>query len=348
MLSFKDKIKQYFPTRKEFDRINIRIDTLKKLTLSPIGDLKKQIEVLQKQVSSMRKPPFYDQLRMFTHYVDKEFSIEQKKWFLEKQCMRSLKYFPNIDNPITFNEKTQWYKLNYKDPLITKCIDKYLFKEHVTETVGAKHVVPLLGVWNNAREIDFEKLPNSFVLKSNWGSGSRHVLIVKDKSKLNIDETKMKLNTWIQPWENVYYHTFDWGYKDIPPKIIAEEFIENKTLEYKFFCFDGEPSFLYVAPDSSPGMRNAHNYYDMDWNLLPFIRHSRNSKDPIHKPEFFDEMVSLCRVLSKSFPHVRVDLCHTTSGLLVEELTFYVGSGTGRFHPVEWDHKFGEPFTLPL
>lgn len=308
-----------------------------------------EIAELKKKVAAIKptRPPFYDNLRMFTYFLDRDFPIEQKKWFLERQCFRGLGYFPNIDNPQTFNEKTQWYKLYYRDPLMTKCIDKHAFKDHITEVLGAEYVVPLLGAWDRAVDVDFESLPNAFALKSNWGSGSRHVLLVRDKSKLNVDETRARINNWVQPWENVYYHTFDWGYKDIQPKIIAEKLITNKHLEYKFFCFNGEPKFLYVATDSSPGMRNTHNYYDMEWNLLPFTRHAKNAKFEIPMPENFDEMVRIARTLSAPFPHVRVDLCQTSTGLLVEELTFYVGSGTGRFSPREWDLKFGEPFILP-
>lgn len=326
----------------QIKRLDTRVDKLKKLTLPQIDGLNKKLAT-----PSKARPPFYDELRMFTYFIDKEFSVEQRKWFIEKQSMRALGYFPNVDQPRSFNEKTQWYKLNYQDPLITTCIDKYAFKEHVGNAVGTEYVVPLLGVWENSRGIDFNQLPEKFVLKSNWGSGSRHVLLVRDKSKLNIDQAKLKLNSWIQPWENVYYHTFDWGYKDIPPKIIAEQFIENKKLEYKFFCFNGEPVYFYVATDSSPGTKNTHNYYDMNWNLLPFIRHSKNSLVPSQRPENFDEMLDLSRALSKPFPHVRVDICDTDNGLLVEELTFYTGSGTGRFIPSDWDYKFGEAFVLP-
>ncbi len=261
--------------------------------------------------------------------------------------MRALGYFPNIDSPKSFNEKTNWYKLYYQDDLITKCIDKYLFKEHVGDIIGYDSVVPLLGVWDNAREIDFDKLPQQFVLKSNWGSGSRHILIVKDKSKLNLDQVRFKLNNWIQPWENVYYHTFDWGYKNIKPKIIAEEFVADKINEYRFFCFNGLPAYFSVINDSAPGQRTYRNYYDMDWNLLPLTIGVGNSDLPIKKPDNFDEMVSICKTLSKPFPHVRVDLCQTKNGLLVEELTFYTGSGTSHYPSIEWDNKFGEPFILP-
>lgn len=230
---------------------------------------------------------------------------------------------------------------------MTECVDKHSFKRYVAQVVGERYVVPLLGVWTRAADIDFDVLPESFAIKSNWGSGSRHVLLVRDKSKLDPDAAKMRFSSWVQPWENVYYHTFDWAYKDIKPKIIAEKLIVNKEYEYKFFCFNGEPKFFYVATDSSPGGRNFHNYYDMDWNLLPFTRHSRNASFDIARPDNFDEMLDLARKLSAPFPHVRVDLCNTRDGLLVEELTFYVGSGTGKFSPRDWDVKFGAPFVLP-
>lgn len=328
-------------------RLDRRVDTLKEKPLKQLGARISHVEKKQLAMPKPARPPLYDPLRMFTYFLDKDISINQKKWFIERQCYRGLGYFPNLDNPKTFNEKTQWYKLHYRDPLMTECIDKYAFKDYVSRTIGADYVVPLLGVWESAAEVDFDSLPQKFALKSNWGSGSRHVLLVRDKSNLNIDETRLRTSNWIQPWENVYYHTLDWGYKDISPKILAEKLIENKTLEYKFFCFNGEPSFFYVATDSSPGVRNTHNYYDMAWNLLPFTRHARNATFDIPRPDNFNEMVELARTLSKPFPHVRVDLCQTTTGILVEELTFYVGSGTGRFTPREWDLKFGEPFILP-
>ena len=326
----------------DVSRVNRRVDTLKGATLPIISEMKKKLSQIKPA-----KPPFYDNLRMFTYFIDKEFTIDQKKWFLERQSYRALGYFPNIDNPRTFNEKTQWYKLYYRDPLITTCIDKYLFKDYVANALGPQYVVPLLGVWDRSADINFDILPNEFALKSNWGSGSRHVMLVHDKMQMDIDEVKYRTSNWTQPWENVYYHTFDWGYKDIAPKIFAEKLINGKSLEYKFFCFNGEPKFLYVATDSSPGVKNTHNYYDMEWNLLPFVRHSRNAEFEIQKPNNFDEMLEIARRLSAPFPHVRVDLCQTDTGLLVEELTFYVGSGTGRFTPREWDLKFGEPFVLP-
>ncbi|MGO1851422.1 ATP-grasp fold amidoligase family protein [Microbacterium sp.] len=325
-------------------QVNGRVDKLKTLTLPEIRTLKQTVGRLQ---ARLNKPSFYDQLRMFTYMLDQEFSLEQKKWFIEKTFMRALKYFPNIDDPKTFNEKTNWYKLYYQDPLITECIDKYKFKDYVRRTVGEQYLVPTLGVWESARDIDFDTLPDKFVIKSNWGSGSRHVQLVRDKSALNIDEMRMRTSSWIQPWENVYYHTFDWGYKDIEPRILAEELIEGKEFEYKFFCFDGEPQFITVARDSAPGVPNTYNNYDMDWNLLPFTRRKKIATYPIPKPAHLDEMIEVCRKLAGPFPHVRVDLLVANGRLIVEELTFYTTSGWSWFSPVEWDRKFGDAFTLP-
>lgn len=328
-------------------RLDGRINKLKQINAAFAKTTNAELGALKKRVDRFARTPFYDNMKMFTYYVDKEFSIDQKRWFIEKQFTHILRYFPDLDNPRSFNEKTQWYKLNYRDPLITTCIDKYAFKAHVADRIGKKYVTPLIDVWERAARIDFARLPDTFVLKSNWGSGGRHVLPVKNKSALNIDMTKLRVNEWVQPWENVYYHTFDWGYKDIPPRLIAEEYVTGKKLEYKFFCFNGEPVHICVAVDSLPGLKNTRNYYDMNWTLLPFTKSVKNSTFDIPKPDNFDEMVELARELSKPFPHVRVDMCDTETGLLVEELTFYTHSGTGRFDPLEWDYRCGEPFVLP-
>lgn len=205
-----------------------------------------------------------------------------------------------------------------------------------------------MGDWDHPSEIDFNQLPEKFVLKSNWGSGSRHVLIVKDKSKLKIDQARFRMNEWLQPWQNVYYHTFDWGYKDIKAKIIAERFIDNRVIDYRFFCFNGEPKFFVVATDQAPGSKKIYqNYYDMDWTLLPVLQRSGNFPTPPKKPKNFDEMLDLCRELSTPFPHVRIDITQTTTGLLVEEFTFYHSSGTCKFNPPEWDLILGKYFMLP-
>ena len=161
------------------------------------------------------------------------------------------------------------------------------------------------------------------------------------------DYARLMMARWLNPWENVYYETLDWGYKDIPPRIIAEEYLENRGFEYDFMCFNGIPKFFYVAQDSSPGQKNYRNIYDMNWNLLPVQRNAENFPYIVEKPSNFDEMVEIVKKLSAPFPHVRVDLIDSPNGIIVAELTFYTGSGEHGFQPVEWDYKLGEYFDLP-
>ena len=145
---------------------------------------------------------------------------------IKKQFKEALGYELNLENPKTYNEKLQWLKLYYHNPLMTKCADKYLAREYIKEKIGEEYLVPLIGVWDKVEDIDFNSLPKQFVLKVNWGSGQN--IIVKDKSKLNIEETKNKLNGWLKPFSNHYYYSYEWQYKDIEPKIICEKNILNK------------------------------------------------------------------------------------------------------------------------
>ena len=305
---------------------------------------RKAIKKLESQTNQLYSP-----IRMFTYLIDHDFTLQQKKWFINHRAYHSLHYYQDLDNPTTFNEKINWYKLHYRDKLITDCIDKYKVKEYVTSKCGKEYVVPLVegGVFDDVDQVDFEKLPNKFVIKSNWGSGSRHVLIVKDKKTLDLNAAKICISTWIQPWENVYYHTLDWGYKDIEPKIIVEELVEDKEIEYKVFCFYGEPKFLYIAKDSSPGVRNYRDFFTPEWGRLPIKREGNNFPYNVDKPKNLEEILSLSRTLSAPFPHVRVDFMQSKKRLYVEELTFYTGSGEHAYDPYEWDVKLGEYFKLP-
>ena len=321
------------------DRDN-EIDELKKTNLALAGELDR----LNRRLTKLESP-FFSNIKMWGYIIDRDFSFEEKKWAIQKHCILNLGYYPDLDNPKSLNEKTNWYKLHYRDPLITKCIDKYLFKQYVIDTVGEQYVVPLLGVYDKAEEISIDSLPMNFVLKSNWGSGSRHVMVIKNHKMP--ENWQYKLNSWILPWENVYYHTFDWGYRDITPKILAETYLENKGLEYDFFCFYGEPRFLYVSNNSEPGEIQYRNFYDIDWNYLPIKRLAPNFSSKLDKPLEFEEMLTLCRKLSKPFPHVRVDLMVLNQKIYVGELTFYTGSGEWGYNPVEWDYKLGEYFDLP-
>ena len=250
----------------------------------------------------------------------------------------------DLENPKSYTEKINWYKINYKNPLIKKCADKYDVRGYVEEKIGSNYLNECIGLWNDVNEIDFDKLPNKFVLKPTNGSGD--VVICTDKSKFNIEEAKKKL---VQNKKRHFSsRTREWAYYDLPYRIIGERYIESsdqyQIKDYKFFCFNGEPKFLFVG--SERGTEHLKfDFFDMDWNYIPVTNgheHSNSLKKPIH----FDEMIEVAKKLSKDFPHVRVDLYEEEGKVYFGELTFYHFGGVVRFEPDEWDYKFGEYFDI--
>lgn len=284
--------------------------------------------------------------RVLNYFIAQTKNDELKKWYMRQLFYNNVHYFPNFDNPKTFNEKIHWMKLYYQNPLITKCCDKFAVKEYVSELLGKEYVVPTIAVWDNVNDIDFDSLPDKFVLKVNWASG--YNIIVKDKSKLDINKTKAKISSWMQPFNNSYFVNFNWGYKNMKPVIYAEEYIgelEGDIPDYKFMCFNGDPKCLFVVSDRRTKM--SLNFYDLEWNLLPFTRLYPNSKHPLKKPKNFDKMVELAKELSKPFPFVRVDFYEIGDKVMLGEMTFYPGGGLEPFTPEEWDYKMGEYITIP-
>ena len=278
----------------------------------------------------------------------REENIKFKEEIISHQFLQGTGYELNLENPKTFNEKLQWLKLYYHDPLITKCADKYLVREYIKETIGEEYLIPLIEVWDRVEDIDFDKLPNQFVLKVNWGSGQN--VVVKDKNKLNIEEVKNKLRYWMQPTSNHYYYSYEWGYKNIKPKIICEKYMQdnntNNLIVYGFYCFNGAPKFIHTITDAHTGTDRC-NIYDLNWNKQDFFYIWENTDYAIKKPEQFELMISLVKKLCHKFTHVRVDLFHINNNVYVGELTFYTNAGLTPFIPIEWDYKFGELLELP-
>ena len=280
--------------------------------------------------------------------MTKEENIRFREEIIKEQFRNALGYELNLENPKTFNEKLQWLKLYYHDPLMTKCADKYLVREYIKETIGEEYLIPLIGVWNKVEDIDFDSLPNQFVLKVNWGSGQN--IIVKDKSQLNIEEAKNQLRYWMLPTSNHYYYSYEWAYKNIKPKIICEKYIEQtdgNLFDYKIFCFNGEPKYIQVDIDRFTNHKRC--FYDINWNKLNFKTHILFEfyADEVKKPDNLNKMLSFCRILSKQFNHVRVDFYTIDNKLYFGELTFYHGNGIEQFSIEEWDYKFGELLKLP-
>lgn len=278
-------------------------------------------------------------------WEDKDIRKMSEKIFMEK-----LGYKPDFDNPKTMNEKIFWMKLNYHDPLVTTCCDKFKMKEYVRSKIGDGFTVPVIDSFKTADDIDFNKLPSRFVLKVNWSSGFN--IVVKDKKDLDIKKTKQKISKWISPEQNSYYQAFNWGYKNMKPVIYAEEYIEQidgQLYDYKFYCSNGKAKFLFISTDRFSGQGVTYDFFDMNFNRLDLTYGGRsNSTEPLKKPKSFDDMIRYAEILSEPFPFVRVDFYEIEGRPYVGEMTFYSGGGILPFEPASWDYTLGEYIDLPI
>jgi hypothetical protein len=264
--------------------------------------------------------------------------------YIKKLYKNTLNKIPDLNNPKTFNEKLQWLKLNYRDPLMIKCADKFGVRQYIQDKGYGYLLNELIAHYESVDEINVNELPDRFVLKGSHGSGWN--LIVKNKSQINWSIWKRIMKSWMK--QNLYYYGREWVYKDIQPRIICEKYLEDVTGElkdYKFFCFNGVPKIIQV--DMGRFSNHKRNLYDTEWNLLPFNINYENSPDDVGKPLNLQAMNRIARDLSKDFPHVRVDFYEVEGKLYFGELTFFHESGTGKFKPEEYDMRIGEWLTLP-
>lgn len=275
-------------------------------------------------------------------FIKKEV-IKHAYFFTMKVKFRdSCGYNLNLQNPHGFNEKIQWLKAYHHDPLMTQCADKYRVRHYIATQIGGTaplHLTKLYGVWRNPEDIPFEELPNQFVLKSNHASGQ--VIIVKDKSQLNPQKAIEQMKEWLK--ENFYYVTGEWVYKDIKPVILAEELLDENIRDYKFYCFNGEPKFLYISEGLTKKHEEARmNFVTLDWEKTPFQRKDYAEFEKLPpKPANLGEMIQIARNLSQPFPFVRVDLYSIKKETVFSELTFYPNGGFSTFYPIEWEYKIG-------
>jgi len=250
----------------------------------------------------------------------------------------------DLNNPKSFNEKLNWLKLNDRKSEYNKMVDKYDVREYIADKIGDEYLIPLLGVWDKFDDINFDELPNQFVLKCTHDSGS--VVICRDKATFNIEAAKKRINRKMK--KNLFWWGREWVYKDLKPRIIAEKYMEDKACkelrDYKFFCFDGVAKYMFVATDRPHDTR--FDFYDMDFNHLPIIQGHPNSERVITIPKTFDEMKELATILSKDIKHVRVDFYEIDGKVYFGELTFFHYAGFVPFEPEEWDYKFGELIKL--
>ena len=252
----------------------------------------------------------------------------------------------NLKNPKSFNEKIQWLKLHDRKTEYTQLVDKYEVRQYIARTIGEDYLIPLLGVFENFEEIDFNALPDQFVLKPNHTSGN--VYICEDKSKLDYAELKEKMTMWLK--RRYYWSHREWPYKNIKPRIICEKYMADESgielKDYKIFCFNGEPKLIQV--DFDRHKNHKRNLYTLDWQYLNArIKCPNDPSVIIPKPERLSDMLCLAIKLSKNIPHVRVDLYSVLTKIYFGELTFYHGSGYEKFDPDSLEMKMGNWISHP-
>lgn len=274
--------------------------------------------------------------------------IVSDKTFLKVLFRIRVGYWPDLDSPTLFNEKLQWLKLYYKRPEYTKMVDKVEAKKYVSNIIGDKYIIPTFGVWNYFSEIEWDKLPNKFVLKTAHNSGG--VVICKDKKHLNIVDVKTKL---LDSSKRDYTkYNKEYAYHDVPHRFIAEELLENGNdddlPDYKFYCFNGNPKFCQVIRNRRT--LETIDFFDMNWNHQDFVGlnpKAENGNQQIDRPIHLDELIIACKKLAEGMPFVRIDFYVIKDKEYFGEITFYPASGLGNFRPNEWNRKLGDMLVLP-
>lgn len=247
----------------------------------------------------------------------------------------------DLDNPKSFNEKLQWLKINDHNPEYTIMVDKYEAKKYVASIIGEEYIVPTVAIYNNFEEIDLSKLPDRFVMKCTHDSGG--IVICKDKSTYNKKYAKQKIKNRLK--NNYYYMGREWPYKNVKPRIIIENYMEDKSqpdiLDYKFFCFNGKVEYLYVSAGSH-SKEQCLQFFDREYNLVDCKRNDYMAFTELPaRPKNFNKMIEFAELLSKGIEHVRIDFYEINGKLYFSEFTFYTGSGFIPFEKDEWDIKLG-------
>ena len=297
----------------------------------------------------MMRKSLFNTFELFLLKTSKKFPfiISDKKFIeLDYKCMIGKKLY--LDNPKTFNEKLQWLKLNNHKDIYTKMVDKYEAKKYVSNIIGDEYIIPTLGIYNSFDEIDFNILPNQFVIKCTHDSGGLY--ICKDKNSFNKKDAKEYINSHFK--KNYYNEHREWPYKNVKPRIIVEKYMEDdqskNIVDYKFFCFDGSPNLLYVS-DGSHTNNQRIAFFDKNYNQLDIKRTDYNDYEKVpNKPKNFEKMKEFASILSKNIPHLRVDFYEINGKLYFGELTFFTGSGFVPFKDEKWNKKLGDMIKLPI
>ena len=255
-----------------------------------------------------------------------------------------------LDDPKTFNEKLQWLKLNDRNNLYTTMVDKYEAKEYVSKIIGSKYIIPTLGVYDNFDDINFEKLPNRFVIKCTHDSGS--TIICKNKSDFNIGRAKRKINKCLK--NNFYYAGREWPYLNVKPRIIIEQYMEDTSItdleDYKIQCFNGKVDNIMVCVDRYTKAGVKYHYFDKNWKYLPYCVYEGIDENNVNvpKPKQLNEMIEIAEKLSKNIPQLRVDLYIINNQIYFGELTFFTNGGFDTTITEEADYILGNKLDLNI
>jgi len=266
------------------------------------------------------------------------------KMFVGLQYAYKQGSFPDLENPETFNEKLQWLKLNYRNPLMKVCVDKCLARGYVEQRIGKEFLIPLLGVFDQVDQIDYEQLPERFVLKATHGSGWN--AICHSKTDFDWHQARRNLAGWLK--QSFYPVGREWAYSDPTPRIVCEEFLADESgcspADYKVFCFHGKPAFVQV--DYARFSSHTRNLYTLNWERIACELEYPGEPAPPAAPKNLAKLLEVAAELSAPFPFVRVDLYALEGEIYFGEMTFYPGKGVERFRPASFDHTFGELLDL--
>lgn len=282
----------------------------------------------------------------------RDLPVEKRVELMMNRYEKKFGYRFDIMNPKTYTEKIQWYKAFYTgDGHLDRIVDKHLFKQYVSEKLGEGYTIPLIGVWTDITEFekDWNHLPEEFCLKSNVKDAGRWVEIIHKRSEVSFKKNKYEWSKWLRPkWTLI--NSFASAYYQCTPKILAEQYVENvkdQLYDYKVMCFNGQPFCIEAAMERFGSTGPSFTFYDLNWNKLDVTSGHHPNYD-VPYPHHLNEMLEIAKVLSKGFPHVRVDFFDTDKKLYVAEMTFYTGSGYSYYEPQSFNIQMGELFKLPI
>lgn len=279
-------------------------------------------------------------------------SFVPDKWMLSLQYKIKTGRKLNLKNPQRYTEKLQWYKMYYRDPVMKQCVDKYEVRKYVEQCGLGSILNECYGVYETPDKIDFDRLPDQFVLKDTLGGGGNGVIICRDKSTLDIPQTVKTMRNWGKPVSGKHPGR-EWVYDQGKNRIVIEKYIPSDPdkgglIDYKFFCFNGKIAYVYGIADRKVGQKAGLGIFTPEFELLPYTRLDEKPLErTLEKPDNYEQLKQVAEKLAAPFPHARIDLYDQNGKILFGEITFFDGSGYMKFEPDEFDFMMGEKFILP-